>query len=393
MVARRNAAARRWCGTRWSLAQGYPGNVADTVGRRVDDRLPARRDAAARHQGMLKGLRRASPRPPAAAAPPAAAPRARQGAAAYRSQLNSISTQLTGRARNAPGISRPFNTREAPGSAWGAPAYTPPPPERSALHSPTCQLYTASARRRHWSASPESLAFATGASHSAADRSKSAAASLNSADERGPASQAPHRPVSTMARMLSADSSLGTALTTLADSALSASSFHHSGLLVEDPCRGLCPDHRAHRIALSGLEVSLCGLHFVPRVAEHCTEVEVRLGPVGPQGDGLAVGLGCFAKVVLRRVPESLSHQFRVLVARLRGVPGLPLRGLAILLPPHPTILLLLPLLPQPLVEHPVQLPSARVRRAVDAAQVRRRQLLIAAHVTNGVLLSVVVHV
>ena len=29
-------------------------------------------------------------------------------------------------------VSRPFNTREAPGSAWGAPAYTPPPPEVSA---------------------------------------------------------------------------------------------------------------------------------------------------------------------------------------------------------------------------------------------------------------------
>ena len=40
-----------------------------------------------------------------------------------------------------------------------------------------------------------------------------------------------------------------------------------------------------------------------------------------------------------------------------------------------------------------VQLPCARVRRAVDAADVRRRQPLIAALVADGVLLTLVVHV
>eukprot|EP00964_Phaeocystis_antarctica_P061640 scaffold36844_cov58-Phaeocystis_antarctica.AAC.6 len=92
-------------------------------------------------------------------------------------------------------------------------------------------------------------------------------------------------------------------------------------------------------------------------------------------------------------MPHALSQQLRVLVARLRGIPGQLLRLLAI--PPlqRPTILLPLPSLPQLLVKHPVQLPSARVRRAVDAAEVRRRQPLIAAHIADGVLLPLVVHV
>eukprot|EP00964_Phaeocystis_antarctica_P135603 scaffold99951_cov63-Phaeocystis_antarctica.AAC.5 len=50
-------------------------------------------------------------------------------------------------------------------------------------------------------------------------------------------------------------------------------------------------------------------------------------------------------------------------------------------------------MLPQLLVKHPVQLPGASVRRAVHAAEVRRRQLLIAAHVTDRMLLPLVVHV
>eukprot|EP00964_Phaeocystis_antarctica_P043573 scaffold25006_cov64-Phaeocystis_antarctica.AAC.4 len=51
---------------------------------------------------------------------------------------------------------------------------------------------------------------------------------------------------------------------------------------VEGRCRGLCPAHRVHRIALLGLEEPLRGLHVVPRVGERRTEVEVRRGLVGP---------------------------------------------------------------------------------------------------------------
>eukprot|EP00964_Phaeocystis_antarctica_P074760 scaffold46035_cov65-Phaeocystis_antarctica.AAC.2 len=111
----------------------------------------------------------------------------------------------------------------------------------------------------------------------------------------------------------------------------------------EGRCRGLCPGIRAHRVALLGLEESLRGLHVVPRVVERCTEAEVRIGPVGPQGDGLAAGLGCSAPVLLRAVLHTLSNQLLVLVARLRSAPGLPLRDLAILLLRHATILRPLP--------------------------------------------------
>eukprot|EP00964_Phaeocystis_antarctica_P058657 scaffold34804_cov58-Phaeocystis_antarctica.AAC.5 len=162
---------------------------------------------------------------------------------------------------------------------------------------------------------------------------------------------------------------------------------------LEGICRGLCPVLRAHRRTLLGLEVPLCGLHDVPRVVEHVTEVDVRIGLVGPQGDGLAAGLGCSAVVLLRGVPRTLSHQLVPLVACLRGDAGLLLRGLAIPLLRHPTILLPLPLPPHLLVKHPVQLPSARVRRAVNAAQVRRRQLFIAALIADGMPLPLVVHV
>eukprot|EP00964_Phaeocystis_antarctica_P082846 scaffold52034_cov54-Phaeocystis_antarctica.AAC.3 len=131
----------------------------------------------------------------------------------------------------------------------------------------------------------------------------------------------------------------------------------------------------------------------MPRVGERCTEVVVRHGLVGPQGDGFAEGPGCPARILLRAMPQALSQQLRVLVARLRGDAGLPLRVLAILLLHRPTILIHLPLLPHLLVKRPVQIPSSRVRRAVHAALVRRRQLLIAANVADGVLLSFVVHV
>eukprot|EP00964_Phaeocystis_antarctica_P056675 scaffold33453_cov53-Phaeocystis_antarctica.AAC.2 len=105
---------------------------------------------------------------------------------------------------------------------------------------------------------------------------------------------------------------------------------------VDGMCRGLCPVLRAHRIALLCLEVPLRRLHVVPRVDEHCTEVGVRRGRVGPQGDGLAVDLGCSAPITLRGVPSRLSYQLRVRVARLHGVAGLPLRELALLLLPTP---------------------------------------------------------
>ena len=65
------------------------------------------------------------------------------------------------------------------------------------------------------------LKFSTGevqGGHSAAARSKCVAASLSSATERGPASQAPHSPLSTSARIWQATPLSGATLTTLADS-------------------------------------------------------------------------------------------------------------------------------------------------------------------------------
>eukprot|EP00964_Phaeocystis_antarctica_P006092 scaffold3326_cov59-Phaeocystis_antarctica.AAC.1 len=113
---------------------------------------------------------------------------------------------------------------------------------------------------------------------------------------------------------------------------------------VEGRCRGACPVLRAQRVALPGLEEPLRSLHVVPRAVERCTEVVVRHGLVGPQRDGLAVGPGCSACVVLGNVPRALCQQLIVLVARLRGAPGLPLRDLAIPLLHHATILCHLPM-------------------------------------------------
>eukprot|EP00964_Phaeocystis_antarctica_P008711 scaffold4719_cov55-Phaeocystis_antarctica.AAC.2 len=151
----------------------------------------------------------------------------------------------------------------------------------------------------------------------------------------------------------------------------------------EGPCHGRRPAHRAHRRALLGLEEPLCGLHDVPRAGERCTEAEVRLGLVGPQGDGLAVGPGGSACILLREVPRAFSQQPLVLVARLRGVPCCPLRDLAIPLLHHPTILSPLPMHLHLLVIHRVPLPSARVPRAVDAAPVRRWHLELDANRAN----------
>ena len=58
-----------------------------------------------------------------------------------------------------------------------------------------------SAWRRHKTAEMADSAFRAGAGSSAAARSQCAAASLSSAAERGPASQAPHCPISTSARI------------------------------------------------------------------------------------------------------------------------------------------------------------------------------------------------
>eukprot|EP00964_Phaeocystis_antarctica_P161077 scaffold133127_cov48-Phaeocystis_antarctica.AAC.1 len=90
----------------------------------------------------------------------------------------------------------------------------------------------ASAWLRHQAARLAWLAFPAGAGYSAAARSQCVAASMSSAAERGPACQESHRhrPVSTIARIPLAATSFGAALTILTESALSSSSFHHSGL-------------------------------------------------------------------------------------------------------------------------------------------------------------------
>eukprot|EP00964_Phaeocystis_antarctica_P111192 scaffold75500_cov36-Phaeocystis_antarctica.AAC.3 len=127
----------------------------------------------------------------------------------------------------------------------------------------------------------------------------------------------------------------------------------------EGTCRGLCPALRAHRIACPELAST------APRLA-------------------YAKGSSGLRAMASRLVPQTFSYQLRIRVARLRGVPGRLLCGVASPLLHRPTILYPLPLLPHLLVKRPVQLPSARVRRAVDAARVRRRQLLIAALIADG---------
>ena len=115
--------------------------------------------------------------------------------------------------------------------------------------------YMASAWLRQQAASSAKLALIAGAGHSAAARSKCVAASMSSAAERGPASQAGDCPHSTVARIRLACRSSGAALTTLADSALSLSSFHHSC------ASGGCSFARASRVPdfFCGLYPSLVG--------------------------------------------------------------------------------------------------------------------------------------
>ena len=83
------------------------------------------------------------------------------------------------------------------------------------------------------------------------------AASLGSAAERGPASQEPFCPLSPhdASHLVVAITSSGAALTTLADSALSLSSFHHSC------ASGGCSFARASRVPdfFCGLYPSLVG--------------------------------------------------------------------------------------------------------------------------------------
>eukprot|EP00964_Phaeocystis_antarctica_P088255 scaffold56166_cov64-Phaeocystis_antarctica.AAC.3 len=95
----------------------------------------------------------------------------------------------------------------------------------------------ATARRRHQAATWANWAFTAGAGDSAAARSQCTTASLSSAAERGPICQAPSAaPLSTTARIMLGGTSFGAARTTLADSALSSSSFHHSGLATSAHC-------------------------------------------------------------------------------------------------------------------------------------------------------------
>eukprot|EP00964_Phaeocystis_antarctica_P030181 scaffold17018_cov60-Phaeocystis_antarctica.AAC.4 len=162
---------------------------------------------------------------------------------------------------------------------------------------------------------------------------------------------------------------------------------------VKAVCRGLCPLLRTLLIELAGLEEPLCGLHMVPRVAEHCTEIGECAGLVGPQGDGLAVDPCCSAPVLLSLVPQAVSHQFRVRASRLCGLPARLFSDRAKPPQPKPTILRFLPMHLHLLVIHRVQLPSARVRGALEAAPVRRQQLVLDALAAHRVLLPRIVHV
>eukprot|EP00964_Phaeocystis_antarctica_P003409 scaffold1832_cov32-Phaeocystis_antarctica.AAC.2 len=108
----------------------------------------------------------------------------------------------------------------------------------------------APAMLRHMSATRANWGFAAGALDRAAACSKCAAASSSSAAERGPTSQASDNPPSTAARMMTAASLSGAAFTTLADSALSPSSFHHSGLGTSLHCSSLSLS-KAHAVAIA----------------------------------------------------------------------------------------------------------------------------------------------
>eukprot|EP00964_Phaeocystis_antarctica_P064122 scaffold38548_cov53-Phaeocystis_antarctica.AAC.6 len=90
------------------------------------------------------------------------------------------------------------------------------------------------------------------------------------------------------------------------------------------------------------------------------TAVRPQPGAPRHRGDGLTVGPGCPAQVLVRVVPDARSQQLFVLVARQRGQPGSLLRDLAIPLLRHPAIFPPPPLPLLLLVIHYVQLHSAR---------------------------------
>ena len=101
------------------------------------------------------------------------------------------------------------------------------------------------------------------------------------------------------------------------------------------------------------------------------------------------------APMVYMSAAPMLLHRYSRLLHR---GDCLPLSSLALLLQQHATILkldggVLPPPILQLLVIHHVQVPSARVPRAVDAAPVSRRHLLLDALVAHRVLLPLVVHV
>eukprot|EP00964_Phaeocystis_antarctica_P155065 scaffold124036_cov66-Phaeocystis_antarctica.AAC.3 len=180
--------------------------------------------------------------------------------------------------------------------------------------STPCHSYTTSAwlraAVRHQAASPANAACCAGAGCSAAARSQCAAASLSSAAERGPTSQ--HRSPHLVGYPIVRRRPHNPRRQHLEPLVVPPLRLGHLGALptrqhVEGRCYGLCPDIRAHRVALLGLEEPLRSLHNVPRVGERCTEAVVRRGPVGPQGDGLAIGPSCFAPVLLGKVTRTLS--------------------------------------------------------------------------------------
>eukprot|EP00964_Phaeocystis_antarctica_P125027 scaffold88669_cov57-Phaeocystis_antarctica.AAC.1 len=86
-------------------------------------------------------------------------------------------------------------------------------------------------------------------------------------------------------------------------------------LLLGTRCRHHGLNHRALRLHLARCRHRLAHLRSPPERLyargrsnpRFCLNRERRHGLVGPQGDGLAVGLGCSARVLLRAVPQALS--------------------------------------------------------------------------------------
>eukprot|EP00964_Phaeocystis_antarctica_P090375 scaffold57810_cov66-Phaeocystis_antarctica.AAC.4 len=206
---------------------------------------------------------------------------------------------------------------------------------------------------------------------------------MRSATTRDPRSQAPPCPLSTAARIWLAPKSFGAALTTLADSALSSSSFHHSGLATSSHSSRVSMS-KAHAVVTAQSSEPTCHRSLASRnrcaASTACPEL-LSAAPRLKYASGSS-GLRAMAS----------RQQLLVLVARLRGAPGLLLRGLAIPLLHDPAILRHLPMPLHLLVIHRVPLPRARVPRAGDAAPVRCRHLQLDANRANFVLLPVVAH-